>query len=1256
MLQLLQMWEVIPADPVTLVIALAFIVVGTVLQLAFAPSPQDVEGPRKDGLNVPSISPGRPMNKVWGTMKVPCTMIWKNGLIETKHTKKVKGGKGGGKSQKQITYTYSLDGAYSICEGPATIIRRIWGNDKLIYDSQQFLSLTQSEIDAQVTALFDTVEAQVKADLASATDSNGAPLSQAVIDAAALEAATKQSDALRIQLERSGEEVAEYFDAIELHLGAEDQLPSPTIEEIEGAGFVPAYRGTCLFVTKNLQLADFGNTPPSIQAEVTVVDAAGVSELTFKLGPDTFPDYVTEHHHMADYEHRKIFSPAGPGGFYGPNIEMFETNMDTLAFTQTHDLTILPGEGGGAMDIRGWDQFTGYLYGWHGYNPTGPETFNTRAYVYDPITKTLITDVNFDAASFQNSPSDFDIQHYPVAISQDRTKTVVWSTDFDDSTFFAPPANRTNFLNFPALTWNSIASSPDPGLREGSPLRPKWMTGTGNNAHLSNEIWIVWESYDNLQFQKYTLGNDGVVTKTAYSLIHKTTFHPDDEFIKLNLTGCPFILGNGDIVYQVAMGPQDAQNNRIMWFRWRPSTETIIWQTERAAVSAGPGTEATRGSMRQNDDRMQFVNSFGEVTVINLTTGVFSTPEEITDAEATLMEFNSEFWDDVGQCLYAVTQGSLFYRYETWCWPTTFPVRVPIREILISLMTDAGFTLDNEYSVEFTNADLDIYGFARLRNETHREIIEDLQKLKPFDALESGDKIIFRLRDKPLAAIIRAKDMRANSPDPFAVTRKLIDDLQLPQEVKFKYQDPIRDYSGNSVIAKRETFRSNQTEEIQFTCAETPDLMKKSVFQFFKYRMVQRRGYETRLPTKYIICEPGDVVSIPYLADVDGDVSQRIVRITSLDLGKDGVLEAKFTDHIGSADDIDAVAFITAPPAQDDVVLPVTTAFIMDVSRLLDTPETTEGVYVAFGAGSQNWTGGGLFRDLGAAQVQTVGGNEVDIATEPQWVEVASATVPTDGGTLTTVPGAGSYHLINMGAKFIVNFITHNPQFASMSKEALSTSRDNIFLIGDEIVQAMTVRKINSALWEFSDLLRGLRGTERFIGTQSVGDRAVRLGEDNITRMELGDSDIGNVITVRGVSNNEDVLAATDILFTYKAAHKMQFAPEFNRAKQQDNGDLIIEVELRNRGDDDWVSGSAIPPDDERASWEIDFLNQANPGATVLRTVNIASGPTYTYSSANQTTDYGGTPRTIFMEIFALSTNTAIGRGENTLPVSFVAF
>ncbi|MCA1334747.1 glycoside hydrolase/phage tail family protein [Pseudooceanicola marinus] len=65
-----------------------------------------------------------------------------------------------------------------------------------------------------------------------------------------------------------GAEVAPADLGMHVYTGSADQLPDPKMEAVEGAGKVPAYRGTAYVVFEDLELEQFGNRVPQFTFEV----------------------------------------------------------------------------------------------------------------------------------------------------------------------------------------------------------------------------------------------------------------------------------------------------------------------------------------------------------------------------------------------------------------------------------------------------------------------------------------------------------------------------------------------------------------------------------------------------------------------------------------------------------------------------------------------------------------------------------------------------------------------------------------------------------------------------------------------------------------------------------------------------------------------------------------------------------------------------------------------------------------------------
>ena len=123
-----------------------------------------------------------------------------------------------------------------------------------------------------------------------------------------------------------------------VYRGTEDQLPDPKIEAVEGAGNVPAYRGTAYVVFEDLPVGQFGNRIPQLNFEVFRNASATVTGIeagqplpelvkAVCLSPGT-GDFAL------DPEPSRIVFPAGGGRFANINntagVPDFQASMDQL--------------------------------------------------------------------------------------------------------------------------------------------------------------------------------------------------------------------------------------------------------------------------------------------------------------------------------------------------------------------------------------------------------------------------------------------------------------------------------------------------------------------------------------------------------------------------------------------------------------------------------------------------------------------------------------------------------------------------------------------------------------------------------------------------------------------------------------------------------------------------------------------------------------------------------------------------------------
>lgn len=95
--------------------------------------PQKAQGPRLDDLTVTASTYGKPLPLLYGPEnRIAGNVIWSTGLIETRKTTK-QGGKGA-PSVSMTEFSYRASFAVVLSEGVINRVRKIWANNKVIYD------------------------------------------------------------------------------------------------------------------------------------------------------------------------------------------------------------------------------------------------------------------------------------------------------------------------------------------------------------------------------------------------------------------------------------------------------------------------------------------------------------------------------------------------------------------------------------------------------------------------------------------------------------------------------------------------------------------------------------------------------------------------------------------------------------------------------------------------------------------------------------------------------------------------------------------------------------------------------------------------------------------------------------------------------------------------------------------------------------------------------------------------------------------
>ena len=283
---------------------------GMLLQRLFQPKPKEIYGARLNDLNVPAVSPGNPVIRMWGHIRLPGQLIWATPYQETIYTTTQGGGDSGLQpSQQTGTFIYTASCAYAICEGPIEAVVRIWADQRLLYINTSALAATGETFDSTYYAELDRLcneegvtnypAAYVGAywfaynnfiDIAAvpvysalaATAYIWAHPAPVFADDIAGQIPSSASYPISAQieylnvLETGGWNTSETYNnlynpnygGLAIYLGTDTQMPDPTIQAYMGAGAVPGYRNTAYVVFDQLVLTNYGNTVPTMTFEV----------------------------------------------------------------------------------------------------------------------------------------------------------------------------------------------------------------------------------------------------------------------------------------------------------------------------------------------------------------------------------------------------------------------------------------------------------------------------------------------------------------------------------------------------------------------------------------------------------------------------------------------------------------------------------------------------------------------------------------------------------------------------------------------------------------------------------------------------------------------------------------------------------------------------------------------------------------------------------------------------------------------------
>jgi len=519
-----------------------------------------------------------------------------------------------------------------------------------------------------------------------------------------------------------------------------------------------------------------------------------------------------------------------------------------------------------------------------------------------------------------------------------------------------------------------------------------------------------------------------------------------------------------------------------------------------------------------------------------------------------------------------------------------------------------------------------VHGYRIGNRGTLRSALEPLQIAYPFDVVQRGYRIAFIPRGGASVATISAADLGAHgdgeeSPVRITISREM--DSQLPRRIAIQYLDSQRDHERGEQYAER-----GNTPATNIVALEIPVVLDSTeaagIAEVLLYlAWLERYELQFNLPAAaWNGLEPADVVALPT------DEGTASVRLVSIDYTSDGRLECKARYNLPA---IYTPTATGAPPAS----LPVHTIVPVGgvVYHLLDIPQVHDvqaspGFLVGMCGALDGWQGGALMQSADA------GTTWADV----QDFDPPGATIGTAGSTI----GSVDHRMIDKASVLTVTLASGDLYDVT---EAVMLGGANHFAYGAdgrwEIIAAQKCTLQSGKTYVLRDLLRGRFGSEWAMGLHQVGDAIVLLDTDDLAMVSMSASTIGLSRLYRGITYGRDLSTDSNRSFTYQAVNLKPLAPILLNGHRDASGNWSLSWVRRARGLVEWRDYVDTPLSEATEQYQIEIFSSSGY-TTVKRTLTLSAAAA-SYTTAEQTADFGSNQATLYLRIYQLS--ATVGRG-----------
>ena len=516
-----------------------------------------------------------------------------------------------------------------------------------------------------------------------------------------------------------------------------------------------------------------------------------------------------------------------------------------------------------------------------------------------------------------------------------------------------------------------------------------------------------------------------------------------------------------------------------------------------------------------------------------------------------------------------------------------------------------------------------VRGFRTSGVQSIRSTLQPLMAAYQFDVIPYGYdiKCIPRGQSSVKAVDYDDMDARAYGSGPGTIIDQPREmDTQLPRKVVVKHLDDARDYDLNQQESpERQSSATVNIVELDVPLVFTPD-EAAGIAEVIQYsRWLEREDFTFKLPATYTDLEPADVITVVTPAAI------LELRLTSINYLPDGRLECDAKLNDSAIYTTNAVGGTGATPTTTIPYASAPVLSLLDIPLIQDAYDSY-GYVAAMCGTAAGWPSGMLTRSNDAGQtwsaIQGFGGAVV--------MGIGQAPLPEHDGYKTD--RANTLTIDMYQSDMVLSSVTEAQMLTGLNWCAYGADERW------EIMRFATATLNADGTYTLSTLIRGARGTEWATGLHTDSDLFVFISDNDAAFINADVNYLGVDRIYRGLTTGQDIDEVTDTNFTYNGVNLKPLSPVL-LAGVLNATDWDLSWVRRSRLSTSWWStGVERLIGEASESWEIDILD----GSTVVRTLTAVTNAV-TYTSADQTTDFGGNQSALTFRVYQIS--ATVGRG-----------